>query len=131
MSLFPLQRSLLSSVAVQKSLSPGRLIVVFTPRYHYSLAVLLQNKNHTFTILMLCNHGDDKEDSASSLVNFDLNTVRRYEPVRELFTPEGEVKHTVVEIKRELLVGVANKELRVEPNKIISDYKERQLPRFQ
>ena len=132
-SLPPLQQSLMKHAHVQKALSPGRVVVLFTERYQYCLAVILQRKGQgVYTVLMLCNPGDDSEDAASSLVSLNLNIVRPHEPVRELFRPEGEVRHTVVEIRgQQLLVSLTTRELTVEASRIVGDYKQRQIPRFQ
>ena len=124
---------------VQKALSPGRVVILFTECYHYCLAVILHNKpqqsytaksKQSYTVLMLCNHGDDSEDAATSLVSLNSNVVKPYTPIKELFRPEGEIRHTVLEIGVEHLFCLTSRELSVDGNRIINDYKNRQIPRF-
>ena len=137
---FPSQALFLKQSRVQKALSPGRVVILFTDRYHYCLAVILRSKaqqsytaksKQSYTVLMLCNRGDDSEDAAISLVSLNSNVVKPYTPMRELFRPEGEISHTVVEVGVEHLVCLTSRELSVDSNRIISDYKQRQIPRFQ
>ena len=131
-----LQTFLLSTVHVLKALSPGRVITIFTTKYHYSLAVILQQSHKTlersFTVLMLCNSGDEAKDVANSLVSIDqCKGVTPYKPLTELFHPEGVVKHAVVEVNGQLIVNIIQEVLSVEPARIIEDYNRRQIPRFQ
>ena len=138
-SFLPLQQLFLKHAHVQKALSPGRVVVLFTERYHHCLAVVLQSKGqqsytakakHQYTVLMLCNRGDESEDAAPSLVSLDSNIVRPYVPMERMFRPDGEIRHTVVEVSAEHLVCLTGKELNVDGNRIISDYRQRQIPRF-
>ena len=138
-SFSPLQQLFLKHAHVQKALSPGRVVVLFTERYHHCLAVVLQSKGqqsytakakHQYTVLMLCNRGDESEDAAASLVSLDSNIVRPYVPMEQMFRPDGEIRHTVVEVGAEHLVHLTGKELNVDGNRIISDYRQRQIPRF-
>ena len=136
MHLSILQTILLSTVQVLKALCPGRVVTIFTTKYHYSLAVILQQGHKTvdrsFTVLMLCNSGDETKDVANSLVNVDqYKGVTPYKPLTELFHPDGVVKHAVVDINGQRIVNITQKVLSVEPARIIEDYNRRQIPRFQ
>lgn len=126
---------MLSSPQVLKTLSPGRVVTIFTAKYHYSLAVVLQKNtktpSRTFTVLMLCNSGDEMEEAANSVVNIDqYKTVTPYKPLTELFHPEGILHHAVVDIDGQLIVSITEKVLSVEAARIIEDYRRRQIPRF-
>ena len=124
---------MLSTVQVLKALSPGRVVTIFTAKYHYSLAVILQQTHKTvdrsFTVLMLCNSGDETKDVANSLDQY--KGVTPYKPLTELFHPEGVVKHAVVDINGQRIVNITQEVLSVEPARIIEDYTRRQIPRFQ
>ena len=131
-----LQTILLSTVQVLKALSPGRVVTISTAKYHYSLAVILQQIHKTvgrsFTVLTLCNSGDETKDVANSLVNVDqYKGVTPYKPLTELFHPDGVVKHAVVDINGQCIVNITQEVLSVEPARIIEDYNRRQIPRFQ
>lgn len=130
---------MLGHVHTQKALSPGRVVVVFTPRYQHSLALLLRRNprrkhDHSYTVLMLCNSGDDSEQASTSMVAVDAERmVTPYQPLEQLFVPDGAGSHTVVEISGDIVVGMTKAELQVDVSRIniiISDYQQRQIPRF-
>lgn len=84
-----IQSILLSHPQVLKALSPGRVVTVYTHKYKYSLAVVLQLQgggrggSRSFTVLMLCNGGEEGEEFARSVVDVQLyKTVTPYEPVK-------------------------------------------------
>lgn len=127
-----IQTLLFSSGHTHKALSPGRVIIIFTNKYLYSLAIILQenvkrNKELTYKILMLCNPGDDTE---SSLVDSDSSHVTPYQPMKEFFKPDGETRHVVLDISGDVIVGVVKNETQVDAKRIIRDYEQRQIPRF-
>ena len=119
-----------------KALSPGRVVTILTAAYGHSLAVVLQQhttkSSKTFTVITLCNSGDEWEEKAASLVgetsNHDL--VTPYRAVSGLFAPNGEVKHTVVSVGGQALENITEEVVDVEPKKIMDDYNKRQIPRF-
>lgn len=118
-----------------KALSPGRVVVIDSPVYQYCLAVVLQQNtkkaNKMFTVLMLCNAGQESEDIAPTLVDVEqYKVVTPYQKMGELFHPDGTVQHVVVEVDGQMIVGVCQETLKVEPSKIIEDYRKRQIPRF-
>ena len=111
---------------------------MYTNAYHYSLAVILQQHSskstaRSFTVLMLCNSGDDSEKKAKSLIDSSLieyQTVTPYKALSGLFTPDGEVKHAVVTLDGQLVFNITEEVVNIEPKKIIDDYDKRQIPRF-
>ena len=133
-----MQAFLLSHPNTLKALSPGRVVTIYTNSYHYSLALILQQHSsksatRTFTVLMLCNAGDESEDRARALVDTSqgqYKAVMPYLPLEELFKPVGEVKHAVVTLDGQLIVSITEEMLKTELAKIIDDYKKRQIPRF-
>lgn len=119
-----------------KALSPGRVVTVYTAAYGHSLAVVLSQQttksSKTFTVLLLCNGGDEWEERAGAILGDSSNrdTVAPYRALSELFAPDGEVKHTVVTVDGQLISNITEEVLDVEPKKIMDDYKNRQIPRF-
>ena len=121
-----------------KVLSPGRVVTLHTSAYHYSLAVVLQqhtskSASKSFTVLMLCNSGDESEERAKLLVEtsqVEGQIVTPYRPLDGLFTPDGEVGHAVVTLDGHLVFNITEEVVNVEPKKIIDDYSKRQIPRF-
>ena len=113
---------------------------MYTSAYGHSLAVILQqhttatagkSASKSFTVLMLCNSGDEMEEKAKSLVESTSHaTVAPYRALGGLFIPDGEVKHAVVTLDGQLVFNITEEVLKVEPKKIIDDYIKRQIPRF-
>ena len=56
--------------------------------------------------------------------------VTPYQPMEQMFVPDGIGSHAVTEISGEIIVGMASVELTVNADRIIEDYKQRQIPRF-
>ena len=56
--------------------------------------------------------------------------VTPYQPMEEMFVPNGVGSHAVVEISGEIIVGITSVELPVNGDRIIGDYQQRQIPRF-
>ena len=122
-----------------KVLSPGRIVTLHTSSYHHhSLAVILQqhsskSASKSFTVLMLCNSGDESEERAKLLVEtsqVEGQIVTPYRSLSGLFMPDGEVRHAVVTLDGQLVFNITEEVVNVEPKKIIDDYSKRQIPRF-
>lgn len=80
---------------------------------------------------MLCNDGEESEELAEKLVDFEQQkTVKPYQPMTGLFHPSGAIRHTVVEVDGRLVRFICDEVLKVETNRIVEDYKKRQIPRF-
>ena len=106
---------------------------MWSDQYLYSLALILQvttkrNNENTYTVLMLCNHGND---AATLLVNSKPDHVTPYHPLKELFQPEMTVGHAVVEATQDMIVALTKKDIAVDYKRVMSDYKQRQIPRFE
>ena len=128
---------LLTHPSALKALSPGRVVTLSTPACGYTLAVILSQQTiksaKTFTVLTLCNGGDEWEGKAKSIVVGDSvkhDTVVLYKQLSGLFAPDGEVKHAVVTVDGQLIYNITEEIVGVEPRKIMDDYKNRQIPRF-
>ncbi|CAL8299284.1 unnamed protein product [Lota lota] len=123
-----LQRATLESVSGLKALSTGRVIVVNSNQHPNALGVILQvssdSVNRTFTALIICEKGNEEEESSSS--------GRALHPVytSALFIPEGPCSHTVQKLKPTDISAITVKTLKVIPDRIIDNYSKRQQPRF-
>ena len=109
--------------------------MIYTNRYKYSLALILQQNvkmtSKTFTVLILCNSGDEVEQYAKELVDMKRHeAVQPYQPIKELFLPEGVIKHAVVEVDGCMIRHICDDVMKVDANRIIEDYQKRQIPRF-
>ena len=110
-------------------------MVIHTNSWKYSVAVVLQQHTNkgakAFTVLTICNEGEEVEQTSRNLVNVEqYKTVRPHQPMEELFCPNDVVKHTGVEIDGQLIVHICDEVLNIEVNRIMEDYQRRQIPRF-
>ena len=110
--------------------------MICTNSYKYSVVVILQQHvkkmSKSFTVLMLCNSGDEFEEVAKNLVDIEHMSVKPYmcQLMKELFRPEGVTKHAVVKVHGKLIRYICEEELKIDANQIIEDYQKRQLPRY-
>lgn len=104
---------------------------MWSDRFLFSLALILQvstrRNENTYTVLTLCNHGDDP---ATLLVDSRLDHVTPYRMLKELFVPETALGHAVLEITQDTIVVLIKGDIAVDCKRVVSDYKQRQIPRF-
>ena len=113
---------------LMKVLSPGRVIVVYTLKYHYCLAIVLQDgpkHDKTFKCLMLCDIGDD-----SGFLSSNTDCVIPHELRDKFYQPDGEGNHVLVDVSSEMVIAVLRDSVSINARRIISDFNQRQLPRF-
>ena len=128
LSLSLSQGLLVSNIQFNKSLSPGRFLIVQTNEYHYIPALLLQQcKDQSYTSLVLCNHGNNPP---ISLVDPKSRVVTPYKPIGQLWTPDRSSAHTLIKIKGHDIVAVCKKTLTLGGQRILKDCENRQIPRF-
>ncbi|XP_069775689.1 superkiller complex protein 2 isoform X2 [Narcine bancroftii] len=123
-----LQKKILESMAGMKALSPGRVVVVKTQRHRNALGVILQvSGGRSFTTLVLCEarQGEEEEVQETSAAPTPQQLL-----THKLFLPEGPCGHTVEQLGPEDLGSVTVKTLRINTDRIIDDFKKRQIPRF-
>uniref|UniRef100_UPI00398EBB74 superkiller complex protein 2-like n=1 Tax=Pristiophorus japonicus TaxID=55135 RepID=UPI00398EBB74 len=127
-----LQKMIMESTNGFKALSVGRVLVVKTQRHRNALGVILQvstdSSSRTFTTLVLCESRPDKaekgvEDPPVAPTPDELLT-------NKLFLPEGPCGHTVEKLSAMDIGRVTGRSLRINADKIIDDFKKRQIPRF-
>ena len=122
------QGLLVSNIQFNKSLSPGRFLIVQTNEYHYISALLLQQcKDQSYTSLVLCNHGNDPP---ISLVDPKSRVVTPYKPIGQLWASDRSSAHTLIKVKGHDIVAVCKKTLTLEGQRILKDCENRQIPRF-
>jgi hypothetical protein len=85
------------------------------------------------TVLLLCHEGDEEEAVAQSLVDAaeeEMIGVHAYRSFTELYLPDPPLKHAVVDIPSMLLMNITQEAVKIDPLKVIDDFKKRQIPRF-
>ncbi|XP_054834074.1 SKI2 subunit of superkiller complex protein isoform X2 [Eublepharis macularius] len=133
-----IQRRVMESVNGLKALSVGRVIVVKNQEHKNALGVILQVStdaaNRAFNALVIGEknptEGDsaaDRESGATSAAEVPLpdDLLRT-----RLFLPEGPCGHTITKLGPANISGITTKALRVNAERILDDFKKRQMPRF-
>ncbi|NXY25504.1 SKIV2 Helicase, partial [Atrichornis clamosus] len=125
-----LQRCL-AQAGGQRVLSPGRVVVVCTPKHHNALGLVLQvtsgGSGRTFTTLVLSEK--PPENGVASLeppldVPYPEDLL-----LTRLFLPEGRPGHVLEQLRPEDIVGVTAKTLRVNPETLLQELRPPRGPR--
>ena len=117
---------------------PGRVITIFTSKYHYTLAVFLQYDSKkvsrpSILVLLLCSAEDENEEVAQGLIDATVLSRTKtcaFKHFDELYLLDSPISHAVVSIPGELIVNITEESIKVDHLHIISDYQRRQIPRF-
>ena len=118
-----------------KVLTPGRVIVIHTQKYQYSLAIILQegprhSKHASYKSLILCESGDDTELAAKALLCSNTDGVLPHLAMNKLYQPVGEKQHVLLDVPIKMIMGALQNPVSIEPRRILSDFNQRQIPRF-
>uniref|UniRef100_J3RZP7 Helicase SKI2W-like n=1 Tax=Crotalus adamanteus TaxID=8729 RepID=J3RZP7_CROAD len=132
------QRRVMESVSGLKALSVGRVIVVNNQEHKNALGVILQvssdSANRTFSTLVMCEknsvergltEGQEWNPPPSAEVPLPEDLLHT-----KLFLPEGPCGHTIKKLGPADILGVTTKTLRVNAERILEDFRKRQMPRF-
>ncbi|XP_013915981.1 PREDICTED: helicase SKI2W, partial [Thamnophis sirtalis] len=132
------QRRVMESMNGLKALSVGRVIVVNNQEHKNALGVILQVSsdaaNRAFSTLVMCEKNSMERDLTEGE---ELNPPPSEEvPLPEdllhtkLFLPEGPCGHTIKKLGPADILGITTKTLRVNAERILEDFRKRQMPRF-
>lgn len=127
---------MLSHPQAVKSLSPGRVIVVDIDVHRNSLAIILQagplsSKDRTFMTLILTEQSVLASNTQKNESNKDSDwSLPQPVLTNQLFRPEGACGHAVIQVKTDNISIITTKTLKVNADKIVDDYRKRQIPRF-
>ncbi|XP_048344709.1 helicase SKI2W [Sphaerodactylus townsendi] len=132
------QRRIMESVNGLKALSVGRVIVVNNQEHKNALGVILQvssdSTNRAFNSLVICEKNPTEGDSAANPEGGMSSTADVPLPDdllrTRLFLPEGSCGHVIKKLGPADISGVTTKTLRVNAERILEDFKKRQMPRF-
>ncbi|XP_013417315.1 helicase SKI2W isoform X2 [Lingula anatina] len=131
-----LQKKVLTHPAAIKALSPGRVVIVDTELYQNTLATVLkstlgQNNERMFTCLVICEKNASSADSASNATKTVEGPLIKPVLVNQvLFQPEGPSGHVIVDLTAEHIGAISNVALKVNADRILEDFKKRQIARF-
>ena len=125
-----LQESLLTHPNMVREMNAGRVLIVQHQGQCNKLGVLLstdsRSKEKLYKMLVLLGDSDaPMVDESSCTKIYGLSQIER-----GLYYPAFKVNHTIVSIKAKAIWEVTKIHLKIEADKIISDWDNRQIPRF-
>uniref|UniRef100_A0A8C5WTI5 SKI2 subunit of superkiller complex n=1 Tax=Laticauda laticaudata TaxID=8630 RepID=A0A8C5WTI5_LATLA len=133
-----IQKRVMESMNGLKALSVGRVIVVNTQEHKNALGVILQVSsdavNRVFSTLVMCEknsmerdltEGQESNPPPSAEVPLPQDLLHT-----KLFLPEGPCGHTIKKLGPTDILGITTKNLRVNAERILEDFRKRQMPRF-
>lgn len=85
------------------------------------------------TVMLLCSEEDEEQAIAQSLMDISetkMRNVHVFDSFNGLYLPDLPLKHAVVDISCVLLINITTEVVKIDPLKIINDYRRRQHPRF-
>lgn len=135
-----LQKSFIAQGQIAKELRPGRILIVTHQRHYNKLAILLQihsnTREPTFSVLVLDDQQPqtDADSGSSSATGIDDPLWHRMIALsarHQHYRPEGIGGHRVLVIRSGDIVDVTRTVLRCEPDRILQNWQQRQIPRFQ
>ncbi|XP_070593755.1 superkiller complex protein 2 [Erythrolamprus reginae] len=132
------QRRVMESMNGLKALSVGRVIVVSNQEHKNALGVILQVSsdaaNRVFSTLVMCEKHSMERDLSEGQESNPPPSVEVPLPEdllhTKLFLPEGPCGHTIKKLGPADILGITTKALRVNAERILEDFRKRQMPRF-
>ena len=123
---------------IMKTLSPGRVIIIHTNKYQFSLSIILQEPSKyckhaaAYKCLILCDSDIENEAAAKDLLTSPGgHVIMPYQSMNKFYKPVGEEKHVLLDIPSEMIIGVLLQgPVSINAKRILSDFNQRQMPRF-
>lgn len=127
-----MQETLLTHPSMLKDMNAGRVLVVQHQGHCNKLGILLgidsRSKEKLYKVLLLVS-GD-----ADAMKRDDEAVITRLLGIAQLekapFYPTSRVSHAVVSLKAKAIWEVTTLQLKIEADKILADWDNRQIPRF-
>lgn len=128
-----MQESLLTHPSMVREMNPGRVLIVQHQGLCNKLAILLsidsRSKEKLFKVLLLvsgdCNSTGKKEEENVWTKLLGISQLQK-----GLYYPTSRVSHAVVLVKAKQIWQVSRIQLKIEADKIVADWDNRQIPRF-
>ena len=125
-----MQESLLTHPSMVRDMCPGRVLIVQHQGECNKLAILLsidsRSKEKLYKVLLLV--GGDVSTHDDEAIWVRLLGVSQLEKLP--YYPTSRVSHAVVSVKARAIWQVTRVQLKLETDKIIADWENRQIPRF-
>jgi antiviral helicase SKI2 len=119
----------------RKVASPGRLLLLATSNGLWEVAILLKidtaKGTRVLTAMVPCEMGKERLeiDGYQCLQPPDVSTINIWAGPVTIHSPL-DWSYSIANVPEECIMGIVDKDFNVEPNKILDDFKKRQIPRF-
>lgn len=127
-----MQESLLTHPSMVRDMNPGRIMIVQHQGRCNKLAILLsidsRSKEKLYKVLILVSGDSNPSSKEEDALWIKLLGIAQLE--KGLYYPSSKVSHAVVLIKAKQIWQVSRTQLKIEADKIIADWDNRQIPRF-
>ena len=127
-----MQESLLTHPGMGRDMIPGRVLIVQHQGECNKLAILLsidsRSKEKLYKVLLLTAASEDVATKNDDAIWVRLLGVSQLEKLP--YYPTSRVSHLVVPIKARAIWQVTRVQVKVEHDKILADWENRQIPRF-
>ncbi|XP_067012923.2 superkiller complex protein 2 [Anabrus simplex] len=142
--------AVMSNPKVLKDIVPGRVLLINHKEHVSKFAMLLRieqkdKQNKAYKVLVLCNDENSMDMSGTGEIRLSLKSDPEQKPKErsdtwykmmalvyngQIFMPDGIGHHKILTINSNDIARITREGIRGDPEVIIHDYEERQLPRF-
>lgn len=127
-----MQESLLTHPSMMREMNPGRVLIVQHQGRCNKLAVLLsidsRSKEKLYKVLVLISGDGEPTSKNDDMIWTKMLGISQLK--KGLFYPTSRVNHAVVLLKAKQIWEVTRVQLKIESDKIVADWDNRQIPRF-
>lgn len=127
-----MQESLLTHPSMMREMNPGRVLIVQHQGRCNKLAVLLsidsRSKEKLYKVLVLISGDGEPTSKKDDMIWTKMLGISQLK--KGLFYPTSRVNHAVVLLKAKQIWEVTRVQLKIESDKIVADWDNRQIPRF-
>lgn len=127
-----MQESLLTHPNMMREMNPGRVLMVQHQGHCNKLAILLsidsRSKEKLYKVLLLVSGDPDVTKKDDDAIWTRLLGIAQLEGAP--YYPTSRVSHAVVSLKAKAIWQVTRVQLKLETDKIVADWDNRQIPRF-
>ncbi|CAG9834639.1 unnamed protein product [Diabrotica balteata] len=123
-----IMNSVMSSPKVQKTLIPGRLIVITQKHHVNKLALILtciRSKQHLYKVLVLNNTQEVLKDYKEDFWYYMLSLTEE-----KLFSTATAAEHDILTVSAEDIFEISGKTLKINTDLVMKDVEKRQMERF-
>lgn len=124
-----MQETLLTHPNMVRDMNPGRVLVVQHEGRCNKLGLLLSidQRSKVYKVLVLTS-GDSKAQEKDDASVMKISSVSQLE--NGYYYPTSKISHAVIAVKSKEIWDVTRVQVKIEADKILADWENRQIPRF-